>query len=101
MAGGAVGTLGVSNGRRNAFIPRQGFGIAAQPEHEVSNTNVRNPLRNEPPRYTTLLENEGEPLMHKEDVSCSLLALMAGATVGAGVGLLFAPQTGSQFRSSL
>ena len=39
--------------------------------------------------------------MHKEDVSCTLFALLAGATVGAGVGLLFAPQTGSQFRSSL
>ena len=38
--------------------------------------------------------------MHKEDVSCTLFALMAGATVGAGVGLLFAPQAGSQFRSS-
>ncbi len=39
--------------------------------------------------------------MHKEDVSCTLFALMAGATVGAGVGLLFAPQTGSHFRASL
>jgi gas vesicle protein len=41
--------------------------------------------------------------MCKEDVSRTLFALMAGATVGAGVGvgLLFAPQAGSQFRSSL
>ncbi len=39
--------------------------------------------------------------MHKEDVSRTLFALMAGATVGAGVGFLFAPQAGSQFRSSL
>ncbi len=39
--------------------------------------------------------------MHKEEVSRTLFALMAGATVGAGVGLLLAPQTGSQFRSSL
>ena len=39
--------------------------------------------------------------MHKEDVSRTLFALMAGATVGAGVGLLLAPQAGSQFRSSL
>ena len=39
--------------------------------------------------------------MNKENVSGTLFALMAGATVGAGVGLLLAPQTGSQFRSSL
>ena len=39
--------------------------------------------------------------MHKEDFSGTLFALMAGATVGAGIGLLFAPQTGLQFRSSL
>jgi gas vesicle protein len=39
--------------------------------------------------------------MHQEDVSRTLFALMAGATVGAGVGLLFAPQAGSRFRSSL
>ncbi|MCC2642008.1 MAG: YtxH-like protein [Nitrospira sp.] len=39
--------------------------------------------------------------MHKEDGSCTLFALMAGATVGAAVGLLFAPQSGSRFRSSL
>jgi gas vesicle protein len=39
--------------------------------------------------------------MHKENVPRSLFALMAGATVGAGVGLLFAPQAGSQFRSSI
>ena len=45
-------------------------------------------------------KNEGEPLMHKEDAS-TLCALMAGATVGASLGLLFAPQVGSQVRSSL
>ena len=39
--------------------------------------------------------------MHKDNVSGTLLALIAGATVGAGVGLLFSPQTGSQFRTSL
>jgi hypothetical protein len=39
--------------------------------------------------------------MEKHDLSCSLFALMAGATVGAGVGLLLAPQSGSQLRSSL
>jgi gas vesicle protein len=39
--------------------------------------------------------------MHKEDVTCTLFALMAGATVGAGVGLLMAPQSGPQLRSSL
>ena len=39
--------------------------------------------------------------MHKDNVSGTLVALIAGATVGAGVGLLFAPQTGSQFRTSL
>ena len=39
--------------------------------------------------------------MEKHDLSCSLFALMAGATVGAGVGLLLAPQSGTQLRSSL
>lgn len=39
--------------------------------------------------------------MRKEDTSYSLSALVAGAAVGAVVGLLFAPRTGSQFRSSL
>jgi gas vesicle protein len=39
--------------------------------------------------------------MQKHDFSCSLFALMAGATIGAGVGLLLAPQSGSQLRSSL
>lgn len=39
--------------------------------------------------------------MDKDNVSGTLLALVAGATVGAGVGLLFASHTGSQVRSSL
>ena len=39
--------------------------------------------------------------MRKEDTSYPLSALVAGAAVGAAVGLLFAPRTGSQFRSSL
>ena len=39
--------------------------------------------------------------MPNENVSRTLFALMAGATVGAGVGLLYAPRAGSQFRSSL
>jgi gas vesicle protein len=39
--------------------------------------------------------------MHKDNVSGTLLALIAGATVGAGVGLLFSPQTGSQSRTPL
>jgi gas vesicle protein len=39
--------------------------------------------------------------MHKEDVSQTALAFIAGATVGAGVMLLFAPQAGSDFRSSV
>jgi gas vesicle protein len=39
--------------------------------------------------------------MDKDHLSSSLFALMAGATVGAGVGLLLTPQSGSQFRSSL
>ncbi len=39
--------------------------------------------------------------MRKEEVSYTLFALIAGATVGAGIGLLFAPQAGPQFRSSV
>ena len=39
--------------------------------------------------------------MEKDAFSYSLFALMAGATVGAGVGLLLAPQSGTQFRASL
>ena len=39
--------------------------------------------------------------MHKEDVSCTMFAFVTGATVGAGIGLLFAPQSGSQLRASL
>lgn len=39
--------------------------------------------------------------MHKEDVSHTAFAFIAGATVGAGVALLFAPQAGTEFRSSV
>ncbi|MEP7152856.1 MAG: YtxH domain-containing protein [Nitrospira sp.] len=39
--------------------------------------------------------------MHKEDVSYAAFAFIAGATVGAGAMLLFAPQAGSDFRSSV
>ena len=55
----------------------------------------------EPARYTRYYPEEGERLMPNENVARTLFALMAGATVGAGVGLLFAPRAGSQFRSSL
>ena len=39
--------------------------------------------------------------MHKDNISSTLFAFIAGATVGAGVGLLFTPKPGSQDRSSL
>ncbi len=39
--------------------------------------------------------------MHKGNVSGSLLALMAGVTAGAGVGLLLAPHSGAEVRSYL
>ena len=39
--------------------------------------------------------------MHKEDVSNATFAFIAGATVGAGIALLFAPQAGPDFRSSV
>lgn len=39
--------------------------------------------------------------MHKEDASNTAFAFIAGATVGAGVALLFAPQAGSEIRSSV
>ena len=48
------------------------------------------------------LRSPGEnPLMHIDNISRTLIAFMAGATVGAGVGLLFTPKSGSQVRSSL
>lgn len=40
-------------------------------------------------------------MMHKEKVSHAAFAFIAGATVGAGVALLFAPRTGSELRSSV
>ena len=36
--------------------------------------------------------------MHKEDVSTTTCAFIAGATVGAGIALLFAPQAGPELR---
>jgi gas vesicle protein len=39
--------------------------------------------------------------MYKEEMSRTAFAFIAGATVGAGVALLFAPRTGSELRSSV
>lgn len=39
--------------------------------------------------------------MYREDTSKTAMAFMVGATVGAGVMLLLAPQSGSEFRSSM
>jgi gas vesicle protein len=39
--------------------------------------------------------------MYREDTSKTAMAFIAGATVGAGVMLLSAPQSGSEFRSSM
>ena len=39
--------------------------------------------------------------MHKEDVSNTACAFIAGATVGASIALLFAPQAGPELRSSV
>ena len=39
--------------------------------------------------------------MQRENISRTLFAFMAGASVGAGAGLLFAPESGSQVRSFL
>ena len=39
--------------------------------------------------------------MYKEDISSTMFAFIAGAAIGAGVMLLLAPQTGSEFRTSM
>ncbi len=39
--------------------------------------------------------------MYKEEMSPTAFAFIAGATVGAGVALLFAPRPGSELRSSV
>jgi gas vesicle protein len=40
-------------------------------------------------------------MMYKEEMSQTAFAFIAGATVGAGVALLFAPRAGSELRSSV
>ena len=39
--------------------------------------------------------------MYKEEIARTAFAFLAGATVGAGVALLFAPRPGSELRSSV
>ncbi|MCC2643480.1 MAG: hypothetical protein K0S45_3893 [Nitrospira sp.] len=40
-------------------------------------------------------------MVYKEEMSHTAFAFIAGATVGAGVALLFAPRAGSELRSSV
>ena len=51
--------------------------------------------------YTQQVPNKGGNLAHKDDVSHTTFAFIAGAAVGVGVMLLFAPQAGSEFRSAV
>ena len=57
--------------------------------------------RSEHTQATTPSDQPGGNMMYKEEMSQTAFAFIAGATVGAGVALLFAPRAGSELRSSV